>query len=329
MRNTGWVRNPIDPFILARLEKEGVQPSPEADKHTLLRRLSLDLIGLPPSPDQIAKFISDTSPDAYERAVERLLNSPHYGEKWARHWLDQARYADSDGFRGDRFRPYAWRYRHWVIDALNADMPFDQFTIEQIAGDLLPNATSRRSRDRLPSQHADQPRRRHRSGAVPRRAGDRPHEHRRNGLARSDGRLRAMPRPQVRSDLAKGLLPPLRLLQQCGGDQHRGAAGRARWVRICGAGPSTTAKRKSCSTNIGVPELQADWEKRMFEAAANPGKWLDWDHAFDDLRTDLEWGEKILQDAASKAHAQAEQKSLTDYFLANYHRVITKEQQRS
>ena len=141
VRKREWVRNPIDAFILARLESEGVESSPEADRATLIRRLSLDLIGLPPLPEELANFVSDNRPDAYERLVDRLLASPHYGEKWARHWLDLARYADSDGYETDALRPYAWRYRNWVIDAFNRNMPFDEFTIEQIAGDLLPNAT--------------------------------------------------------------------------------------------------------------------------------------------------------------------------------------------
>ena len=136
-----WCRNPIDRFVLARLEKEGIIPSPEADRVTLIRRLSLDLLGLPPSPKEVDDFVADPSPDAYEKLVDRLLASPHYGERWGRHWLDLARYADSDGYEKDTGRPYAWRYRHWVIEALNHDMPYDEFTIEQLAGDLLPNAT--------------------------------------------------------------------------------------------------------------------------------------------------------------------------------------------
>ncbi|MCS7160087.1 MAG: DUF1549 domain-containing protein, partial [Gemmatales bacterium] len=141
VKNTAWVRNPIDAFVLARLEQEGIQPAPEADKLTLFRRVSLDLIGLPPTLDEIEVYLRDTCPDAYERAVDRLLNSPHYGERWARHWLDLARYADTDGYEKDSGRPWAWRWRNWVIDALNQDKPFDQFVIEQLAGDLLPNAT--------------------------------------------------------------------------------------------------------------------------------------------------------------------------------------------
>src|SRR5215468_6397017 len=139
VKNQSWVRNPIDAFILARLEKEGLSPSPEADKATLLR-LYLDVIGLPPSVKEIDEFLADTSPDAYEKVVDRLLSSQYYGERWARPWLDLARYADSNGYEKDNLR-VAWKYRDWVINAFNTDMPFDQFTIEQIAGDMLPNAT--------------------------------------------------------------------------------------------------------------------------------------------------------------------------------------------
>ena len=135
-----WVRNPIDAFILARLEKEGVSPSPEADKPTLIRRLSIDLIGLPPTPAEVAEFVNDTSTDAYEKLVDRLLASPHYGERFGRYWLDLARYADTDGYEKDLPRPHAWRYRDWVIKAFNNDMPFDEFTVDQLAGDLLPDA---------------------------------------------------------------------------------------------------------------------------------------------------------------------------------------------
>ena len=140
------MRSPIDAFVLARLEKEGLTPSPEAPRETLLRRLSLDLVGLPPTPEEVDAFLADTRPDAYEKVVDRLLASPHYGERWARPWLDLARYADTNGYEKDQRRT-AWRYRDWVIDALNRDLPFDHFTIEQLAGDLLPgrDASSRGS----------------------------------------------------------------------------------------------------------------------------------------------------------------------------------------
>ncbi|MCP5558354.1 MAG: PSD1 domain-containing protein [Verrucomicrobiaceae bacterium] len=129
--------NPIDAFIQARLRHEGLSPAAQASPPTLIRRVFLDLTGLPPSPEEVAAFVAD--PASYESIVDRLLASPNFGERWARHWLDEARYADSNGFLGDGLRPNAYRYRDWVIQAINADMPFDQFTIEQIAGDLLPN----------------------------------------------------------------------------------------------------------------------------------------------------------------------------------------------
>jgi mono/diheme cytochrome c family protein len=133
-----WARSPIDRFILARLESAGLKPNAEADQATLIRRVSLDLIGLPPTPDQVSEFLADTAPDAYDRLVERLLASPAYGERWARMWLDLARFADTKGYEKDRNRPM-WRYRDWVIAAFNRDLPYDQFTMEQLAGDLLPD----------------------------------------------------------------------------------------------------------------------------------------------------------------------------------------------
>ncbi len=140
-RHADWVRNPIDRFIAARLEAAGLAPSPEAPREVLIRRLSLDLRGKPPTVAEVDAFLADREPGAYERLVRRMLDSPHYGERWGRHWLDLARYADSNGYTIDGPRSI-WKYRDWVIEALNADMPFDQFTIEQIAGDMLPDATT-------------------------------------------------------------------------------------------------------------------------------------------------------------------------------------------
>ncbi|MFM8579425.1 MAG: DUF1549 domain-containing protein, partial [Planctomycetaceae bacterium] len=137
----GWIGNPIDAFVLARLESEGLSPSPEADRAMLCRRVHLDLVGLPPSPAELQAFLADASPDSYERLVERLLASPRYGERWARRWLDLARYADTNGYEKDRERSI-WPWRDWVIRAINDDMPFDAFTIRQIAGDMLPGGTS-------------------------------------------------------------------------------------------------------------------------------------------------------------------------------------------
>lgn len=138
--DSAWPRNAIDRFILARLESVGLKPVPEADRYTLVRRVSLDLIGLPPTPAEADAFVNDKSPDAYERLVDRLLASSHYGERWGRRWLDLARYADTNGYEKDRVRSI-WPYRDWVIAAINAGMPFDRFTVRQLAGDMLPDAT--------------------------------------------------------------------------------------------------------------------------------------------------------------------------------------------
>jgi hypothetical protein len=140
VKNVGWVRNPIDRFILAGLEKHGLTPAPEADRRTLARRLSLDLTGLPPAPAEVESFVNDRRPDAYERYVDKLLESPHWGEHRGRYWLDAARYADTHGIHFDNYREM-WSYRDWVIRAFNNNKPFDRFTIEQLAGDLLPNRT--------------------------------------------------------------------------------------------------------------------------------------------------------------------------------------------
>jgi hypothetical protein len=141
VRQADWPQSALDFFVLARLEAEGLRPAPPADRYTLARRVSLDLIGLPPTPEEAEAFARDPAPDAYERLVDRLLASPHYGERWARRWLDLARYADTNGYEKDRVRS-VWPYRDWVINALDADLPFDRFTVEQLAGDLLPNATT-------------------------------------------------------------------------------------------------------------------------------------------------------------------------------------------
>ena len=201
--NKSWVRTPIDNFVLSTLETKKLSPSAEADKATLIRRLSLDLTGIPPSVDEMDAFIADKSPGAYERLVDRLLESPHYGERWGRWWLDAARYADSNGFEKDQPRQM-WPYRDWVIEAINRDLPFDQFTIEQIAGDLLPKPTldQRVATGFLRNSMINEE-----GGVDPeqfRIEGDvRSRRRGRQGVSRTDGRLRAMPRPQVRPDPAR------------------------------------------------------------------------------------------------------------------------------
>ena len=140
VRQAAWVRNDIDRFVLSKIEAAGLAPAPEAERAVLIRRLYTDLVGLPPTPEEVDAFVADSDPQAYEKLVDRLLASSHYGERMALPWLDAARYADSNGFQQDG-DTWQWIWRDWVVKALNADMPFDQFSIEQLAGDLLPNAT--------------------------------------------------------------------------------------------------------------------------------------------------------------------------------------------
>jgi hypothetical protein len=137
VKDRGWVRNPIDAYLLARLEAEAIRPAPEADRVTLIRRLTYDLTGLPPTPEEVDTFLADRATDAYERLVDRLLASPHYGEHWARHWLDLVRFAETNGYERDSAKPFAWRFRDYVIDAFNRDEPYDRFICKQLAGDEI------------------------------------------------------------------------------------------------------------------------------------------------------------------------------------------------
>jgi len=136
-----WIRNPIDFFVLKKLREQNLDPAPEADRRVLIRRLSFDLVGLPPRPEEVDAFVNDPRTDAYERLVDRLLASPHYGERWGRHWLDLVRFAETHGYERDDPKPHAWRYRDWVIAAWNRDLPYDRFLLEQLAGDELPEAS--------------------------------------------------------------------------------------------------------------------------------------------------------------------------------------------
>src|SRR5262249_34550141 len=140
VKDPSWPWNGIDSFVLARLEHQDLRPAPEADRATLIRRVTLDLTGLPPTPQEVAAFLADRTPGAYERVVDRLLQSPRYGERMAVDWLDATRYADTNGYQVDRDREM-WPWRDWVVRAFNRNLPFDQFTMEQLAGDLLPNPT--------------------------------------------------------------------------------------------------------------------------------------------------------------------------------------------
>ncbi|HEU0008132.1 MAG TPA: PSD1 and planctomycete cytochrome C domain-containing protein, partial [Terriglobia bacterium] len=327
VRNQTWARSPVDQFVLARLESEGIEPAPEADKVKLLRRLNLDLIGLPPTPAEVADFLTDNRPDAYERRVGQLLDSPHYGEKWARQWLDLARYADSDGYEKDRVRPHAWRYRHWVIDALNHDMPFDQFTIEQIAGDLLPKASAEQKaatgfhRNTLTNREGGINIEQFRFEQVLDRTNTvgtvwmgltvgcaQCHDHKYDPISQREyyqlfSFFNTAEEVNVEAPLAGEMGPYLQGLSE-----YR-------------------RKRHELISRNGVPPLQVAWEEQMLQAAANPGKWTDWDHAYDAFQKYLDAGDKILRTPPSQ-RTEKQTAALTDHFVENYHRVISKEREK-
>ena len=217
LKNEKGVQNPIDRFVFAKLEDLNRTPSPEADRRTLAKRLHYDFLGLPPDPARVDKFVKDQSPNAYADLVEELLASTHFGERWGRHWLDVARYADSDGYEKDRARPNAWRYRDWVIEAVNEDLPYDQFTVEQLAGDLLPEATPKQRlatafhRQTLTNTEGGTDQEQWRVAAVMDRL-----ETTGAALARPHLDPRPLPRPQIRQHHPGRILPALRLLQQRG-----------------------------------------------------------------------------------------------------------------
>jgi Protein of unknown function (DUF1553)/Protein of unknown function (DUF1549)/Planctomycete cytochrome C len=314
VKRSAWIRNPIDRYVLARLEKENIAPSAEADRETLIRRLSLDLIGLPPSPDQVAEFLADRRPDAYERLVDQLLESTHYGEKWARSWLDLARYADSDGYEEDRIRPNAWRWRHWVIEALNRNMPFDQFTIEQIAGDLLPNATLEQKvatgfhRNTLTNREGGVNREEFRTEQVIDRTATtgtvwlgltlgcaRCHDHKYDPISQKEFyQLSAFFNTAAEVDI-EAPLPAERgpfLLRQ----------------------PEFEKKRATLLEEFKVEELQAEWEKKLKEAAAHPGVDLASDYQLNLLQVKTDGGEGILMLAPEK-RTPRQKRILTDQFV--------------
>ena len=327
VRSPGRVRNPIDRFILARLAKEEIEPSPEAGKRTLIRRLGLDLLGLPPEPKDVARFLADDSPEAYERLVDRLLESPHYGEKWAMHWLDLARYADSDGYEKDYVRPHAWRYRHWVINALNADMSFRRFTIEQIAGDLLPGAIVEQKvatgfhRNTLKNREGGVKLEQFRFEETVDRANSvgtvwlgltlgcaQCHDHKYDPLTQQEyynffAFFNNLDEVDIDAPLAGEMGPYLAAL------------------------PKYRELREALLAEAGVAELQAAWEEKMKLARANPGKWTDWDHAYDALQKYLDGSDRII-DKDPSDRTRKEVDDLADHFVKNYHRVITKERRK-
>ncbi len=328
VKEASWVRNPVDRFVLAKLEAEGIRPSPEADRSTLLRRLSLDLTGLPPTLTESDAFLSEDVDRAYENAVDRLLESSHFGEKWARHWLDLARYSDSDGYRQDDFRRHAWRYRHWVIQALNRDMPFDRFTVEQIAGDLLPD------------------------GGIEARVATGFH---RNTPSNREGGTNMV---QFRFEQVINRINTVGTVwlgltvgcAQCHDHKYDPLSQKdyyrlfsffndAEEVNIDAPLPgeigpylrevaSYRKKRAELLAEYRVPELQPAWEAKLMEAMANPGRWQNWDKAVGTVRVgDMHpvygMGEKILRKDPSD-RSEKEAKILTEHFVRYSSQVVPK-----
>lgn len=312
--NRAWVRNPVDAFVLARLESEGIRPSPEAGRNTLIRRLSLDLTGLPPAPAEVEEFLSDNRPDACERLVDRLLASPHYGERWARPWLDLARYADSDGYEKDQVRPYAWRYRHWLIGALNRDLPFDQFTLEQLAGDLLPGATTDQrvatgfQRNTLTNREAGTDREEARFEQIVNRTNTvstvwlgltagcaQCHDHKYDPISQKDYyRMAAFWHGATEQEIDAPL------------DGEMGP--------YLAAKPDYDRRRDELLAEYRVLESQAVWEENLRKAIDKPGVNLEWDFSLTSMKAMFDDAVKTLKTDPTRRGA-FHQARLTRYFL--------------
>ncbi len=310
-----WTRNEIDLFVLARLESEAMAPSPEAARLTLLRRLSLDLIGVPPDPAESAEFLADNRPDAYERQVDRLLGSPHFGEKWGRWWLDLAHYADSDGYEKDQVRPFAWRYRQWVIEALNRDMAFDQFTVEQLAGDLLPGATVEQRvatgflRQTLTNREAGVSREEIRFEQLVDRTNTASttwlgltagcaqcHDHKYDPITQKDYYRLLTYFDRAEEENIEAPLPG-----------EMGPYLRAR--------PDFERSWRELLETHGIPPLQAEWEAEMLSALRNPGRKTDWDFAVSMMQALLDHGARMLEMEPAR-RTRREQELLSRYFTA-------------
>jgi hypothetical protein len=318
VRNRAWVRNPVDRFIAARLEAEGFAPSPQADRVTQIRRVSLDLIGLPPSPQEVNEFVNDNRPDAYERLVDRLLASPHYGEKWARYWLDLARYGDSDGYERDPSRPYAWRYRQWVIEALNRDMPYDEFTVEQLAGDLLSNATVDQKvatgfqRNTFTNREAGVDRAEDRFEQLLNRTSTvgtvwlgltvgcaQCHNHKFDPISQREFyQMMAFWTPVEEQDIDAPLAgetgPYLRAL------------------------PEYQQKREELLKQYHIPEMAEEWESKLRPAHLHPGNDVEWDYALTEFRAAYDGWRKVMNSDAAHRSKRL-QNSFIDYFVMSGH----------
>jgi hypothetical protein len=315
VRNSSWVRNPVDRFVLAKLEAEGVVPSREAGKITLLRRVYWDLIGLPPTPEEVDAFVADTRPNAYEELVERLLASPHYGERQAIPWLDAARYADSDGYERDPQRPYAWRWRDWVIDALNDDVPFDRFTVEQIAGDLLPNAAVEQ---RVATGFL-------RNGIKNREAGVKNEEKR---FEETIDRIStigtvwlgltvgcAQCHDHKFDPLSQKEFYQLYAVFNNTVERDVEAPSPGQVGSYLRAYPAYRAQREKILADNGIPELQAAWQRQIRQAMDEPGIHTDWDFHTTEWRAAHDRPDWKMRARADEL-TQIERDELTDWFLS-------------
>jgi hypothetical protein len=324
VRNQSWVKNPIDAFVLQKLEAAKIIPSPEADRSILMRRLSLDLVGLPPAPEEVTRFLADKKPNAYERLVDRLLDSPHYGEKWARQWLDLAHYADSDGYWDDLPRPYAWRWRQWVIDALNSNMRFDQFTIGQLAGDLLAGATLEQRigtgflRNTLTNREGGVSKEEFRVEQVVDRASTvatvwlgltlgcaRCHDHKYDPITQKDFyQFYAFFNAANEANLEVPL------------PGEMGSYLRRR--------PEYNSKRKAILDEFKLADQISEWEKQTLDAESNPQAEFRWRHQWILLTFQLDNGTEILKQVPER-RTQKQQDRLINHFVKWYSYAISKE----
>ncbi|MBI5085546.1 MAG: PSD1 domain-containing protein, partial [Acidobacteria bacterium] len=314
--NTSWARNPIDRFILARLDKEKIAPSPEAGKTTLIRRVTLDLTGLPPTAEEVSAFLADTRADAYERLVDRLLASPHYGEQRARRWLDQARYADSDGYEKDNVRPYAWRWRNYVIDSYNRDLPFDRFITEQLAGDLLPGARQEQliatgfHRNSLTNREGGVDRKENRYDQLVNRTNttgtvflgltvgcSQCHDHKYDPIKQKDYySLMAFLNRSEEADIDAPL---------------PGEAGPMMRAR-----PEYLERKRHLMWVYEVEPLQAEWETHMLGSLDHPGRDLEWDFEISNVITMFDRFEAILRTPREK-RSERDQDRLMYWFISH------------
>ena len=309
-----WVRNPIDRFVLAKLESEGLAPAPEAPQHTLLRRVHFDLTGLPPTDAELDGLESGGGASSYEAVVDDLLRSPHFGERWALPWLDLARYADSDGYERDPLRPHAWRWRHWVIDALNRDMPYDRFTVEQIAGDLLPSATVEQRvatgflRNGIKNREAGTKNAQKRFEETVDRLNTvanawlgltvgcaQCHDHKYDPLSQREFyALFAFFHNAVERDVEAPLPGEL------GPHLRTARAFREGWDVI--------------RERHGIPALQAAWREQMLAAMDEPGVRTDWDHSVTEWRAANDRADWLLRSGESEL-TDLERQKIADWFL--------------